>query len=175
MNDCNGQVICDFSNFVANEVEIEATDDLSSGTNEHFDKLKVAIPFFEAADHLNGALYDESNYCWSQTFTEIGQQPIGNFYFYFQCNQFVQRILFDIAEIHIRLTANVTPKNLKVTITNTSIDVYSHSNDVRQDILCGKFPEKCKAQDAVWTITEGNKLNICLGWFNRMFDFKSLF
>lgn len=63
----DGRVICDFSNIVANEVEIEA-----SGTNTEESQLKVAVPFFEAADHSNGALYDDSNYCWSQTFTEIG-------------------------------------------------------------------------------------------------------
>lgn len=67
------QVICDFSNIVANEVEIETNDDDSAnGKNKQIDKLKVAVPFFEAADYSNGALHDELNYCWSQTFTEIG-------------------------------------------------------------------------------------------------------
>lgn len=67
------------------------------------------------------------------------------------------------AEIHIQLPANVTSKNVKVNITNTSINVHSQLNGERQEILCGRFPEKCKALDAVWTITEG-KLNINLGW-----------
>lgn len=66
------QVICDFSNIVANEVEIETNEDASDHRNEKIDKSKEAEPFFEVADYSNGALFDELNYCWSQTFTEIG-------------------------------------------------------------------------------------------------------
>lgn len=36
--------------------------------------VKVAA-FFDTSDHLNGALFDELNYCWSQTRTEIGKYP----------------------------------------------------------------------------------------------------
>lgn len=73
MDDCVKPVICDFSNIVANEVEIETNDDSSIGYTEKTAIPKAAIPFFEAADYSNGALYDELNYCWSQTFREIGQ------------------------------------------------------------------------------------------------------
>lgn len=81
----------------------------------------------------------------------------------------------EIAEIHIRLPANVTSKNLKVNITNTSINIYSQLNGERQEILCGQFSEKCKALDVVWTIAGGNKLNINLEktkeiWWKKLLD-----
>lgn len=66
-----------------------------------------------------------------------------------------------ISEVHVRLPENMKSKHLKVKITNNSIDVFS-SLENRQ-ILSGQLSEKCKASDAVWTITEGNKLNICFG------------
>lgn len=69
MDGCSKPVFCDFSNIVANEVEIETNDD---DKKKKIDKPNEAIPFFEAADYSNGAIYDELNYCWSQTFTEIG-------------------------------------------------------------------------------------------------------
>lgn len=38
---------------------------------------KNAVPekllMFEPNDYHNGAIFDELNYCWSQTFTEIGK------------------------------------------------------------------------------------------------------
>lgn len=48
-------------------------------------------------------------------------------------------------------------------------------NGERQEILCGQFPEKCKALDVVWTITGGNKLNISLEktkeiWWKKLLD-----
>lgn len=71
--------------------------------------------------------------------------------------------VFFFTEIHVRLPAKVIAKHLKVNITNTSINVHSLMNGERQEIVCGQLSEKCKALDAVWTITEGNKLNISLG------------
>lgn len=69
----------------------------------------------------------------------------------------------------------MTSKNLKVNITNTSINVYSQLSGERQEILSGKFPEKCKALDVVWTIAGGNKLNINLEktkeiWWKKLLD-----
>lgn len=72
MDGGSGQVICDFSNFIANEVEVETNDDSTIEENKKTEKPKEATPFFEAADYSNGALYEELNYCWSQTFNEIG-------------------------------------------------------------------------------------------------------
>lgn len=68
-----------------------------------------------------------------------------------------------LVEIHVRLPENVTSKNLKVNITNTSIDVYSLLKNDRKEILTGQLSEKCKAMEAMWTITGGNKLNISIG------------
>lgn len=65
-------MLADFSNLVVNEVEIETSHDTSE-TYETKCKTKTAAPFFEPADYLNGALYEELNYCWSQSFTEIGK------------------------------------------------------------------------------------------------------
>lgn len=81
----------------------------------------------------------------------------------------------DFTEIHIRLPANVTAKTLKVNITNASMNVHSLLNRERQEILCGQFPEKCKALDVLWTITGGNKLNISLEktkeiWWKKLLD-----
>lgn len=72
MDNSSNQMFCDFSHLVANEVEIETNDELASEKSEKINKPKKVISFFEAADYSNGALYDELNYCWSQTFTEIG-------------------------------------------------------------------------------------------------------
>lgn len=69
MND----VIFDFSNLTANKVEIETTNDTSKLETDLIVKPKVEQPFFEPSDYTNGALYEEQNYCWSQTFTEIGR------------------------------------------------------------------------------------------------------
>lgn len=70
--DSANEVIYDFSNLTANEVEIETTDETDKST-EIRSKPKVETPFFEPSDYSNGALYEESNYSWSQTFTEIGK------------------------------------------------------------------------------------------------------
>lgn len=75
-------------------------------------------------------------------------------------NQF---LFIHSVEIHIRLPEKVTSKNLKVNITNTSIDVYCVLSNTRNDILNGQLSEKCKAMDVMWTITGGNKLNISIG------------
>lgn len=64
-------IIYDFSNLTANEVEIETSDNTSQSTKE-IAKRKAKLPFFESSDYSNGALYDDKNYCWSQTISEIG-------------------------------------------------------------------------------------------------------
>lgn len=65
----------DFSHIVAEEVEIESTEVSANGNSiENISKQKDQQPIvFEAADYHNGAIYDDLNYCWSQTFTEIGK------------------------------------------------------------------------------------------------------
>ncbi|XP_055322247.1 nudC domain-containing protein 3 [Sitodiplosis mosellana] len=149
--DSTNQVIYDFSNLTANEVEIETTDDTDKST-ENKVKPKVETPFFELSDYLNGALHEESHYSWSQTFTEI--------------------------EIHIRLSKNVTSKNLKVNITYTSIDIHAIVDGERTKVLGGQLYDKCKAPDAMWTITGGNKLNISVDktkeiWWKKLFQHES--
>ncbi|XP_031631223.1 nudC domain-containing protein 3 [Contarinia nasturtii] len=133
--DRSNEIIYDFSNLTANEVEIETTVETKITTGKQSKSIDQ-LPFFDASDYSNGALYDESNYCWSQTFTEI--------------------------EIHIRLPEHVTSKNLKVNITYTSIEIYATLNGERITILRGQLSEKCKAPDTMWTITGGNKLNISI-------------
>lgn len=60
----------DFSHIVANEVEVESS---SMPNATHIEKQKTKNPLvFEPSDYHNGAIYDSLNYCWSQTFTEIG-------------------------------------------------------------------------------------------------------
>lgn len=72
--DNTNKVIYDFSNLTANEVEIETTDETEKSIeNENKIKLKVDTPFFEPSDYLNGALHEDLNYSWSQSFTEIGR------------------------------------------------------------------------------------------------------
>lgn len=70
--DRTNEVIYDFSNLTANEIEIETTTETDKST-EIKSKPKIETPFFELYDYSNGALNEESNYCWSQTFTEIGK------------------------------------------------------------------------------------------------------
>lgn len=70
--DDNDQLICDLSDLIANEVEIETSNSPNITPNSSKSTPKISGPFFEPADYSNGALYDASNYCWSQTFTEIG-------------------------------------------------------------------------------------------------------
>lgn len=62
---------------VVNEVEIETSDnpiEIPSNTalNTRTNATKE-VPFFEDVDYTNGALFDELNYCWSQTINEIGE------------------------------------------------------------------------------------------------------
>lgn len=66
--DKTNEIIYDFSNLTANEVEIETSDD----TTKTKAKPKIETPFFEPSDYSNGAIYEQENYCWSQTFNDIG-------------------------------------------------------------------------------------------------------
>lgn len=66
------ELIKDFSHLVANEVEIE-TENPAIRASE---VVKTSAPFFEPSDYLNGALNNDSGYCWSQTFTDIGNDFI---------------------------------------------------------------------------------------------------
>lgn len=68
-----------------------------------------------------------------------------------------------ISEIHVRLPENVTSKNLKVNIAYASIEIHAIINGDRTKLLAGQLSEKCKAPDAMWTITGGNRLNISVG------------
>lgn len=68
--DKTDDVIYDFSNLTANEIEVETCDNIDAiKTNA---KPKSETPFFEPFDYTNGAIYEEKNYCWSQTFSDIG-------------------------------------------------------------------------------------------------------
>lgn len=67
MNEQN-ELIQDFSQLVANEVEVE-TENMAIRASEI---VKISAPFFEPSDYLNGALNNDLGYCWSQTFTDIG-------------------------------------------------------------------------------------------------------
>lgn len=67
-----------------------------------------------------------------------------------------------MAEIHIRLPAQITSKMLKVDIRPNHIDVV-HRLDDQKSIVGGALFGRCKALDATWTITDGNKLNIQIG------------
>lgn len=71
--------------------------------------------------------------------------------------------IYCVSEIHIRLPENVTSKNLKVNIAYSSMEVNAIVNGERTKILGGQLYDKCKAPDAMWTITGGNKLNISVG------------
>lgn len=65
----------DFSHIVVNEVEIETSNVSSISENQKNKTKSIASrerPFFELSDYSNGALLDELNYCWSQSFTDIG-------------------------------------------------------------------------------------------------------
>lgn len=65
------EVIYDFSNLTANEVEVETSDDKNVTS-----KPKIETPFFEPFDYTNGAIYEQENYCWSQSFTDVGNKHI---------------------------------------------------------------------------------------------------
>lgn len=69
-------VIYDDNNFiVANEIEV--TDDYSPEMSieerpqKRLEGFKRAA-FFDPNDYFNGAVFEEKNYCWSQTISEIG-------------------------------------------------------------------------------------------------------
>lgn len=69
------ELIKDFSYLVANEVEVETENPAIRAPK----MVKVSAPFFETSDYLNGALNMDSGYCWSQTFTDIGNQFMHSF------------------------------------------------------------------------------------------------
>lgn len=66
-------------------------------------------------------------------------------------------------EIHVRIPDHIKSKQLKVNITPTSISVSAHIDGEWKTILDGTLSEKCKATDAMWTITGQKKLNINIG------------
>lgn len=66
------QLICELSDLIAKEIEVETSMDADELKKLKSTPKKIE-PFFEPADYSNGALYEELNYCWSQTFTEVGQ------------------------------------------------------------------------------------------------------
>lgn len=72
MSHSNDKVAYDFSNLVVNEVEVETT------VNTTETKKKDNAPFFEPLDYKNGAISEGMDYCWSQSFTEIGEYFINN-------------------------------------------------------------------------------------------------
>lgn len=64
-------------NIIANEVEVE-TERCSENTSitkeqVHTVRKPKRHNFFEPNDYSNGAIFDELNYCWSQTINEIGE------------------------------------------------------------------------------------------------------
>lgn len=62
---------------VVQEVEIETSESpdeiKSNSTADTKTTTKKEVPFFESSDYANGALFEELNYCWSQTINEIGE------------------------------------------------------------------------------------------------------
>lgn len=145
---------------VVHEVEIETSDSpveiQSNSTVNSKTTQKKDVPFLESADYMNGALFDELNYCWSQTINEIGERMSA-----FTQLQRTKQIR-NISEIHIRLPENIRQaKHLNVSITASSINIITRPT--ASIILEGNLYDKCKANDAMWTITSGNKLNLNLG------------
>lgn len=69
--DKTNDVIYDFSNLTANEIEVETCDNTNEAIKTNA-KPKIETPFFEPFDYSNGAIYEDKNYCWSQTFGDIG-------------------------------------------------------------------------------------------------------
>lgn len=69
MDNSNDKVAYDFSNLVVHEEEVETSVD-----NSEFNlKKKAETPFFDPSDYSNGAIFEGLDYCWSQSFTEIGR------------------------------------------------------------------------------------------------------
>lgn len=67
-------------------------------------------------------------------------------------------------ELHVRLPGNVcTAKQLNVVITSKEIKVNSRLPGHNASILEGQLSGKCKASEAMWSISGGTKLNICIG------------
>lgn len=75
-------------------------------------------------------------------------------------------------EIHVRLPNQIKSKQLKVTITPTEIAVTAQMDGEQRSIIGGTLSEKCKATDAMWTITGQNKLNISIGMLNMDFHIR---
>lgn len=57
---------------VVNEIEVETSESPAGIPPSKATKPKE-VDFFEPADYANGALFEESNYCWSQSINEIGE------------------------------------------------------------------------------------------------------
>lgn len=67
------EIIPDDNFLVVHEEIVDTTSsDKEQGVLQQATKALKIVPFFEPNDYLNGALYDERNYCWSQTQNEIG-------------------------------------------------------------------------------------------------------
>lgn len=75
MNIENELPISDDNFLVVNEEVVVTTPEIAtSSDNSSTDRKPVkTIRFFEPDDYENGALYEQSNYCWSQTRTEVGK------------------------------------------------------------------------------------------------------
>lgn len=74
---------------------------------------------------------------------------------------FMMDLLF--VEIHVRVPDQIKSKQLKVNITSMTILVAAQIDREWKTILQGTLSGKCKATDAMWTITGQNKLNINIG------------
>lgn len=78
MNIGNGlteTLIGDDNFLVVNEEIVETTNEnpVANDNRSAQTKPQKTIPFFEPNDYENGAIYEQSNYCWSQTRTEVGK------------------------------------------------------------------------------------------------------
>ncbi|XP_054735060.1 nudC domain-containing protein 3 [Anastrepha obliqua] len=100
---------------------------------------------FAAADYKNGSCF--KNYCWSQTLSEV--------------------------ELHVKLPSDLkSAKSISIDVKPDQISVQSRLN--LNDILVnGQISNRCKHNDAVWTITDG-KLSISLDktkeiWWEKFF------
>lgn len=149
-------------NIVANEIEIQTEDSSknSSITKEkcQSDKKPKEKPFFEPNDYFNGAIFDELNYCWSQTINEIGKCLIR---ILLKFDLLLNVFFFEFLEIHVRLPENIrSTKQIKVNITSDSVKIMTRNNE---KIIDGILAEKCRHNEVVWTITPDDKLNISLG------------
>lgn len=74
---------------------------------------------------------------------------------------FLMDLLF--VEINVRIPDQIKSKQLKVNITSSTILVAAQIDREWKTILDGTLSGKCKATDAMWTITGQNKLNINIG------------